>query len=312
MKMGSKNIEEGYTLNDLLTSIKVIRNHTDNKDVLSRLDKCYDEIKYAKPSKKEKVMLINRQIENKFDDVRLKIVHNDLEGAFSELDEVDSLLIKRKGATDSLKEENKVSLFRKIFPKKKTLAKLQKSEVVDQIIELERRQEELVKKIEGSDEAAKEMFNKGKNEKNLQMRTFYAKKVESINREKASNIKRATMLNFQLTQLNRLMNAIDDRDFFYDPHNENVMTLLQDEKQLKAFLAKNRVMEEAAEDKLLNVESAFDDYDAMASDNEAIYGSKQSTDDILAQMEMQAQMEDEEALYNGTYTSAKKENKEEV
>ena len=90
------------------------------------------------------------------------------------------------------------------------------------------------------------------------------------------------------------------------------MTLLQDEKQLKAFLAKNRVMEEAAEDKLLNVESAFDDYDAMASDNEAIYGSKQSTDDILAQMEMQAQMEDEEALYNGTYTSAKKENKEEV
>ncbi len=309
--MKKKKTEMTYSLNDLCTSINVLKSLTDNDDIKKILNKHYEEIKYAKPSKKEKVLFINNQIENKFDDIRLDLSHNDYEKAKENLDEVSSLLVKRKGATDSLKEVNKVGLFGRIFKRKRKLSRLQRSEVTDQIINLEKRQKEIVDKIESTDEQTKEYFEKGKSEKNLQMRTFYAKKIESINREKGANIKRATLLNYKLGLLNRLKDAIDDRDFFYDASETDVMSLLDNDKELNKFLTDIRTKQEVVEEKMVGIESKFDDFEQSNIENESIYGSRESTDDILAQMEMQSQLDDEDKLFK-TGITERKIDKEEV
>lgn len=311
MKVKNKNVIT-YSLEDLKTSINALKNLTNDREIIDSLDKCYDEIKYAKPSKRDNVLLINTKLENKFDDMRLRLAHNDIDGFKEDMVEVESLLIKRKGATNSMKNENKVSLFRKIFPKKKKLSKLERSEVTDQILALEKKQSDLVLKIEGTDALSHELFEKGKKEKNLQMRTFYAKRIESINREKEANIKRATLLNYKLGLLNRLKDAIDDRDFFYDADKTDLMGLLDNDKELTKFLSSIHAKAENVEEHMINIEAKFDDFDLMKMDNETIYGSRQSTDDILAQMEMQSQLDDEDRLYHTGLTDRDIRNKEEV
>ena len=136
-----------YSLEDLLTSINVLKNLTSDPDVRSKLNKYYDELRFAKPSKNDKVLLINNQIEHKFDELRIKIAHNEIDEALAGCDEIDTLLIKRKGACNELNNEKRF----KLFKRKKKLAKLERTEVTDQILSLDRRQAELVKKIENTE-----------------------------------------------------------------------------------------------------------------------------------------------------------------
>lgn len=183
-----------------------------------------------------------------------------------------------------------------MWPFKKRIEKLKTQEVVNSIIELERRETSLEEGIVSKQKEIDELFKKGKAEKNTQLRLFYAKKINALKAQIEADTQRAMYLLYNVTLLTKLKNTIEDNDFFVDVSGVNLSKLLGDQKALASFLNKSLNRKIKAEDMLTGADDIFNEIKESYDPNERIHGVSQSDDEALAMFEM----EDAFDIENGT------------
>lgn len=174
--------------------------------------------------------------------------------------------------------------------------KLKRADVVDAICALEKQQMEMMERYDENKRSIDSLFKKGKAEKDKNMQIFYAKKIGTLQSENAQTGKRLSLLNANISALNSLKNAMDDKEFIENNSKLSLNELLAKPGELSKFVGKvtsKKMKREASIEQSLDIfETAQSDY----VENESIYGIDQNTNEILALFEKSDEpaLEDEE------------------
>jgi hypothetical protein len=193
-----------------------------------------------------------------------------------------------------------------MFFKRNKFKKLKREDVVAAIVELENREAAIVASDEKKQIEIDQLKTKGKAETDRSRRLFYAKKISSLESERAANLKRAEFLLYNIKQLRRLKDAVEDKEFIEGVGAVPLNDLLGDPAGLSAFLNKALSSKMLAEQNLVGAEDVFDDVDAQYEPEEKIYGVSQSDDELLAIFEQSDITEDEIHAAEAAGTTANK------
>ncbi len=185
--------------------------------------------------------------------------------------------------------------------------KLNRTDVVNAIIELEKKQSDYEKSIVEKQEQIDVLLAKGKVEKNRDMQLFYAKKINSLKAQKQTAIQRSMFLLKNIEMMNRLKDAVDDKDFFLEAGQSSLNSLLEDQKGLAKYLQQAMGVRMTAENSLTGAEEIFNNVELGYEPNEAIYGVQSNDDELLAMFETEKALEMESSIANADASSRVKE-----
>ena len=172
--------------------------------------------------------------------------------------------------------------------------KLKREEVVDAIIELTKQQEDLENGVLTKSEEVDKLMERGKKEKNRDIKLLCAKKVTSLREEIKRDTNRAAYLLYNIKLMEKLKAAIDDNQFVNNTTKLPLNKLLGDQKALSAFLQDAIQNLTSAEEALVSADQMFDTYEQSANaDTSPIYSANKSDDELLAMFEMQDQLDSE-------------------
>ena len=172
--------------------------------------------------------------------------------------------------------------------------KLKREEVVDAIIELTKQQEDLENGVLTKSEEVDKLMERGKKEKNRDIKLLCAKKVTSLREEIKRDTNRAAYLLYNIKLMEKLKAAIDDNQFVNNTTKLPLNKLLGDQKALSAFLQDAIQNRTSAEEALVSADQMFDTYEQSANaDTSPIYSANKSDDELLAMFEMQGQLDSE-------------------
>ena len=172
--------------------------------------------------------------------------------------------------------------------------KLKREEVVDAIIELTKQQEDLENGVLTKSEEVDKLLERGKQEKNRDIKLLCAKKVTSLREEIKRDTNRAAYLLYNIKLMEKLKAAIDDNQFVNNTTKLPLNKLLGDQKALSAFLQDAIQNRTSAEEALVSADQMFDTYEQSANaDTSPIYSANKSDDELLAMFEMQDQLDSE-------------------
>ncbi len=172
--------------------------------------------------------------------------------------------------------------------------KLKREDVVNAIIEQTKQQEELENGILAKSAEAESLMERGRKEKNRDIKLLCAKKISTLQEEIKRDTKRAAFLLYNVKLLEKLKAAIDDNRFIENTTKLPLNKLLSDQKALAAFLESSVQNRTAAEEALVGADELFGAYEqAVESDNSPIYSANKSDDELLAMFEMQEQLDSE-------------------
>ncbi len=172
--------------------------------------------------------------------------------------------------------------------------KLKREEVVDAIIELTKQQEDLENGVLTKSEEVDKLMERGKKEKNRDIKLLCAKKVTSLREEIKRDTNRASYLLYNIKLMEKLKAAIDDNQFVNNTTKLPLNKLLGDQKALSAFLQDAIQNRTSAEEALVSADQMFDTYEQSANaDTSPIYSANKSDDELLAMFEMQDQLDSE-------------------
>ena len=172
--------------------------------------------------------------------------------------------------------------------------KLKREEVVDAIIELTKQQEDLENGVLTKSEEVDKLMERGKKEKNRDIKLLCAKKVTSLREEIKRDTNRAAYLLYNIKLMEKLKAAIDDNQFVNNTIKLPLNKLLGDQKALSAFLQDAIQNRTSAEEALVSADQMFDTYEQSANaDTSPIYSANKSDDELLAMFEMQDQLDSE-------------------
>ena len=172
--------------------------------------------------------------------------------------------------------------------------KLKREEVVDAIIELTKQQEDLENGVLTKSEEVDKLMERGKKEKNRDIKLLCAKKVTSLREEIKRDTNRAAYLLYNIKLMEKLKAAIDDNQFVNNTTKLPLNKLLGDQKALSAFLQDAIQNRTSAEEALVSADQMFDTYEQSGNaDTSPIYSANKSDDELLAMFEMQDQLDSE-------------------
>lgn len=163
--------------------------------------------------------------------------------------------------------------------------KLTREDVVDSICKLETECNKIEKDIVEKQNKISELTAKGKEEKNRELRLFYAKRINALKAEMEQDTQRAMYLMYNTQLLNKLKGAIDNNQFFKNTSKMSLGNLLQDQVGLAKFLNKALNTRVTAETILTDADETFREVESQYEKNETIYGVGQSDDELLAVFE---------------------------
>lgn len=163
--------------------------------------------------------------------------------------------------------------------------KLTREDVVDSICKLETECNKIEKDIIEKQNKISELTAKGKEEKNRELRLFYAKRINALKAEMEQDTQRAMYLMYNTQLLNKLKGAIDNNQFFKNTSKMSLGNLLQDQVGLAKFLNKALNTRVTAETILTDADETFREVESQYEKNETIYGVGQSDDELLAVFE---------------------------
>lgn len=171
--------------------------------------------------------------------------------------------------------------------------KIKREDVVDAICDLNKQQDELERGIIEKNDRIKELMEKGKTEQNRDMRLFYAKKISAMQNEIKRDTKRNMYLMQNVKNLDNLKAAIDDNAFITNNTKLPLNKLLNNPAELNRFLQDVLAGKNEAEQNMLDVNQAFDDYDKAIEERSEIYGVSETDDELLAMFETEDQLDAE-------------------
>ncbi|MCM1368061.1 MAG: hypothetical protein NC184_04545 [Roseburia sp.] len=175
--------------------------------------------------------------------------------------------------------------------------KLKRDDVVDAIIEQTKQQEDLESGILAKSEEVEKLLERGRKEKNRDVKLLCAKKVNSLREEIKRDTKRAAFLLYNVKLLEKLKSAIDDNSFIKNTTKLPLNKLLSDQKALAQFLESSVQNRAEAENTLVEADRLFESYEQAASAEDGpIYSVNQSDDELLAMFEMQDQLDSEQLV----------------
>ena len=192
--------------------------------------------------------------------------------------------------------------------------KLKREDVVNAIIEQTKQQEDLENGILQKSEEVERLLERGRKEKNRDVKLLCAKKVNTLQEEIKRDTKRAAFLLYNVKLLERLKAAVDDNRFIENTTKLPLNKLLCDQKALAQFLESSVQNRTAAESALVGTDEMFEAYEQAAdSDASPIYSANKSDDELLAMFEMQEQYDSEsefDADVAGSRAESSRENAE--
>lgn len=175
--------------------------------------------------------------------------------------------------------------------------KLKRDDVVDAIIEQTKQQEDLESGILAKSEEVEKLLERGRKEKNRDIKLLCAKKVNSLREEIKRDTKRAAFLLYNVKLLEKLKSAIDDNSFIKNTTKLPLNKLLSDQKALAQFLESSVQNRAEAENTLVEADRLFESYEQAANAEDGpIYSVNKSDDELLAMFEMQDQLDSEQLV----------------
>ncbi len=166
--------------------------------------------------------------------------------------------------------------------KKNRYKKLKRDEVVDAIVELENRESNLEQQIIDKAKEADVLFERGKKEKNNDIRLLYAKKIEALKVERKNLVQRSLYLLYNLQLLKKLKDALDDKEFIQASSDVSLQELLADQKNLAKFLNSALHTKVKSEEIMTSADDIFNEVQESYSPDEKIYGISSNDDSLLA------------------------------
>ena len=163
--------------------------------------------------------------------------------------------------------------------------RIKREEVVDAIVKLQSEEAQVEERVRDARAQIEALMAQGREEKDMQMRLFLAKKINYLKEEQKQNMQRATYLLYNVQLLNRLKSAIDDKQFFSNSMGAPLNSLLADQRALAQFLNKALNTRVAAENVLTEADETFNDVLSAYEENEKIYGVNKSDGELLAVFE---------------------------
>ena len=171
--------------------------------------------------------------------------------------------------------------------------KIKRSDVVDAICDLEKQQKEILESINNHQKEVEDLMIKGRRERDRNMQLYMAKRITLLKKENANNTKRLQFVLSNISAMNQLKTALDDREFIKTNSKMPLNKMLNNPAELKSFLSKISNKKMAQEERLAENLSTFDEVEQEYIENETLYGSDTETDNILAMFEMGQQLDDE-------------------
>lgn len=169
-----------------------------------------------------------------------------------------------------------------MWPFKNKFNKLKREEVVDAIYELEKQEQALEDGILEKQEEIDFLLAKGKKEKSEELRLLYAKKINHLKQEIQNNVSKSYYLLYNIKLLNRLKEAIDDKQFFVATSKIPLNALLKDQHGLAKFLNQALNTKITSEEMLTTADETFNEIQSAYEPNKEIYGVSKSDDELLA------------------------------
>ena len=176
--------------------------------------------------------------------------------------------------------------------------KLKRDDVVESIIKLEKQQQEIEDGIVDKEAHIQELLAKGKKEKSQEIRLMYAKQINYLKEQKTRDAKRGMYLTYNINMMNKLKDAMEDKEFFTTSSKIQLNKLLSDQKGLARYLNKALKVRIKEEDVLTNADETFNEVASMYEDNETIYGAGKTDDQLLAMFEENDAAEELETMQN--------------
>ena len=176
------------------------------------------------------------------------------------------------------------------WPFKSKYEKLKKQDLINAIVELNQKEQDLEKEIESKQKQIDELLQKGKVDTNTQRRLFYAKKINSLKEGMKADQDRIMYLLYNINLLEKLKTTIEDNEFFANTGKINFSDLLKDQKGLAEFLNKSLGNKVKSEEILTGSDEIFKEVQSTYEPNQSIYGVNDKDDELLAMFEFEDQV----------------------
>ena len=169
-----------------------------------------------------------------------------------------------------------------MWPFKNKYKNLKRDEVVDAIYQLEKQEQGIEDGVLEKQEEIDFLLAKGKKERSEELRLLYAKKINHLKQEIQNNVSKSSYLIYNIKLLNRLKEAIDDKQFFVSTAKISLGALLKDQHGLAKFLNQALNTKISGEEMLTTADATFNEIQDAYEPNKEIYGVSKSDDELLA------------------------------
>ncbi len=164
--------------------------------------------------------------------------------------------------------------------------KIKREDVTDQIIKYESELSAIEKEVYEFSANIDKLYEKGKKEKNIQVRELIADKIIQSKKSLSGKINRIKFLQYNINVLENLKTAIDDMEFSKERKNNQLNKILRHSKDLNDFLIRSNACRNQLENTLIEANQTFEEFESMRDFNNDIYDFKEEASDVMAQFEM--------------------------
>lgn len=177
--------------------------------------------------------------------------------------------------------------------KKNKFDKITRTDVVDNIINLEKQQQSEIDSVTEREQEIDKLMEQGRKTRSRDMQLALAKKINYLKSENSRTAQRIQYLNSNIQVLNQLKIAIDDKQFLNNNTNLSLNQLLTNTAELKKFLASVNTKKMTNEDNIVSALDTFEEVESSYEGNEKIYGKNEQDDQLLSMFEEQNAQEDD-------------------
>lgn len=189
------------------------------------------------------------------------------------------------------------------FFKKNKYDKIKREDIVENIINLEKQQNQEIASIEERSKEVESLISKGKKSTDKNYQLVLAKKINMLKQENQRSTQRIQFLNGNLRVLNQLKMAIDDRGFLENNSNMSLNQLLSDSKSLHKFLNDVTSQKNQVESNLGDIMDTFNAYEEEYENDDRIYGISEEDNQLLSIFETDKSVKDDRIFEENSETN---------
>lgn len=164
--------------------------------------------------------------------------------------------------------------------------KLKREDIVNAICELEFEETNLENDVIEIGSKINKIMQQCREEKNNQIKLLFAKKIMHLQEDANLKVNRCMYLMYNITLMERLKDAIDDKAFFKKTNSVSFGKLLSDQKGLAKFLNEALDVKIKSENVLTEADELWNEINHSYEKNQSIYGISKNEDELLAMFEI--------------------------